>query len=175
MITGLHLAELRTYIGLEVAALTCYRAEKNAHLHFCETLSFSKGDLLPVLSLVMEHVVTVREGASLNILFQSNIKKSVHWISSKSKPVPRAWHGFPLWEGIQKQELHPSPSPPPGPPPYHPCSQYKFQFKIQFTWSWGSCQFHGAIWSQEHWGVQRWICFKMIIKAIINLSQYGQN
>ena len=75
MITGLHLAELRTYIGLEVAALTCYRAEKNAHLHFCETLSFSKGDLLPVLSLVMEHVVTVREGASLNILFNQTSRK----------------------------------------------------------------------------------------------------
>ena len=95
IITGLHLAELHTYIGLEVAALTCYRAEKNAHLHFCETLSFSKGDLLPVLSLVMEHVVTVREGASLNILFQSNIKKSVHWISSKVQTCPESLTWIP--------------------------------------------------------------------------------
>ena len=42
MITGLHLAELRTYIGLEVAALTCYRAEKMHIYIFVKHLALVK-------------------------------------------------------------------------------------------------------------------------------------
>ena len=47
VITGLHLAELRTYIGLEVAALTCYRAEKNNIYIFVKHLALLKAVTCP--------------------------------------------------------------------------------------------------------------------------------